>query len=155
MNSKRGSGEIFFRYFFLSDIQIVDKRKDKIKFNEIWHRMNRVKGGSFNSKGKTGIFLTVQTWQLWITSWVHFFIWKADIGIYCCSGLSSKTATKLQKKKGRQILKLINVFHATFFRWHTFVTIQIISGLKGINGNNTTCEWNEDSCCRHILYPCV
>lgn len=73
--------------------------KKKIKFNEIWHRMNRVKGGSFNSKGKTGIFLTVQTWQLWITSWMHFFIWRADIGIYCCSGLSSKTATKLQKKK--------------------------------------------------------
>lgn len=99
MNSKRGSSEIFFRYFFLSDIQIVDRRKDKIKFNEIWHRMNRVKGGSFNSKGKTGIFLTVQTWQLWVTSWMHFFIWRADIGIYCCSGLSSKTATKLHKKK--------------------------------------------------------
>ena len=60
---------------------------------------NRLSVYEFEASERRNIFQVFLPWQLWISSWMHFFIWRADIGIYCCSDLSSKTATKLQKKK--------------------------------------------------------
>ena len=99
LNRSEGAAKYFSGIYFFLIFKLSLQRKTRLKFNEIWHKIYWVKGGFFNSKEKTGIFLDIQKWQLWISNMHAFFIWRADIGIYCYSIETLDRFVKLEQSQ--------------------------------------------------------